>query len=255
MFKPEFFLKGYLTMPRYFLLFCVALFLNISCAKHDEPTYKLDAVKAEDSITIDGMLDEAAWQAASKIELKNNKTGTAVTDQKLQTTAMTCYSDSVFYIAFVCNDPDSWANFSQRDDHLWEEEAVEVFIDTDEEPNTYVEIEVSPKNILFDSYIVDPFNINLVETPKFTLAGIQTAVSVDGTVSKRADVDSFWTVEIAIPVHELDKAGISPGKTKRKINFYRIEEPKDGEVQHYAWSPTEARFHKPSVFGTLNFAH
>jgi hypothetical protein len=242
-------------MPKHFVLFFAALALYRSCTKHVGPAYKMDAARTANAIIVDGILDEAAWQAATKIELKENKTGTAVTDQKLQTTVMTCYSDSMFYIVFVCNDPDMWANFSQRDEHLWEEEAVEVFIDTDEEPKTYVEIEVSPKNILFDSYIVDPFHIDLNATPMFNLAGIQTAVSVVGTVNKRADVDSFWTVEIAIPVHELDKAGISPGKTKRKINFYRIEEPKDGEVQHYAWSPTEARFHKPSVFGTLNFAH
>jgi hypothetical protein len=236
------------------LLFGTFLFL-MQCADNEGYEYQIESIYISIPPLIDGNLDDPLWQLARPVVLKENRSGNNVNDPRITTHVMTCYDDSTLYIAFVCNDPDIWTSYTQRDDHLWEEEAVEIFIDVDDVPETYVEIEVSPANILFDSYIVDPENIDVPATARFDLKGIKTAVSVNGTINKRDDVDDSWTVEIAIPFKDIN---INPttrvtARTIMKINFYRVDNNQEIEAKSYAWSPTGARFHKPSVFGKLIF--
>ncbi len=233
----------------------LGLMLFAQCADKKTVDYQIEAVKSQSSLIIDGKLDEPVWQRAKPVVLVENRTGSIVTDSSLKTEVMLCYDDTTLYIAFICNDPDIWTNYTKRDEFLWQEEAVEVFIDVDDIPETYVEIEVSPANVLFDSYIVDPENIDVPATAQFNLAGIKTAVSLDGTLNMRNDVDNSWTVEIAIPFRDLgtEKNNHITSDTNIKINFYRVDENKNMDPAGYAWSPTGARFHKPSVFGRVVF--
>jgi hypothetical protein len=230
----------------------------ISCNQNEIKKRTLPEITAsftEEVITIDGSLIESVWKYTEPVALRDNKTGSRVSDSTCQTQVETAYDSTYLYISFLCHDQDIWGTFTDRDQHLWTEEAVEVFIDTDTVLNTYVEIEVSPMNVLFDSYIVDPVIIDIEATKKFDLAGISTAVSVNGTVNEASDQDTKWSVEIAIPLKELveEQEKIIPGKTVWRINFYRIERKRTGESTGYAWSPTGARFHKPAAFGILSF--
>jgi len=227
----------------------------MQCTNDVQSENKIFAEYSVLPLTIDGNPDESVWQQAKPIVLKENRSGNDVLDSQIQTLVKACYDDSSLYFFFICNDPDIWTSFTQRDEHLWEEEAVEVFIDVDDIPETYVEIEVSPANILFDSYIVDPENIDVPRTALFDLKGIRTAVLVSGTLNKRDDEDDKWTVEIAIPFKDLANE-VMPrvnAETEIKINFYRLDKNLGMDPMSYAWSPTGARFHKPSVFGKLLF--
>jgi hypothetical protein len=245
-------------MIRTFLIIAFLLSSILSCddlKKNADPLPNIIASYTESEIIIDGLLIESIWQKTQSILLRENRTGQIPADSTYFTSVFTVYDRDNLYIAFICNDSDIWGNFTDRDQHLWTEEAVEVFIDTDTISHTYVEIEVSPKNILFDSYIVDPVDIDIEATKEYDLPGIKTAVSVDGSVNAEDDPDRQWTVEIAIPIDDLvdENYMILPGKTEWRINFYRIERKRTGESMGYAWSPTGARFHKPAVFGVLGF--
>jgi hypothetical protein len=237
------------------IVLCGGFLFMMHCADNVGHEYQIEAVNTKTSPSIDGNLDEPVWQQAKEVILKENRSGNEVSDPRLMTHVMTCYDDSSLYIAFICNDPDIWTDYTQRDEYLWQEEAVEVFIDVDEEPDTYVEIEVSPANVLFDSYIIDPEKIDVPSTAKFDLPGIKTAVSLNGTLNIRDDTDTGWTVEIAVPFRDLvtEKNKNITIDTIIKINFYRVDKNQDMNSAGYAWSPTGARFHKPSVFGTLIF--
>jgi hypothetical protein len=237
------------------LCLCGAQILLSCSAEKSGQGFRIGAIKTGTPPVIDGHVDDPAWQNAEAVWLKENRSGEEVGDSRLSTRVMTCYDDSLLYIAFVCNDPDIWSNYTQRDDYLWKEEAVEVFIDTDDDPDTYVEIEVSPANILFDSYIVDPVNIDIPATAAFDLPGIRTAVFVDGTLTARDDTDKSWTVEIAVPFRDLaTERNKTPGPDSAiRINFYRLDKNRDMPAAGYAWSPTGGRFHKPAVFGSLIF--
>ena len=210
--------------------------------------------KTSEKVVIDGALNEAAYQDAYKVFLKNSRDKQSVDDANYTTIAQVFHDAENLYIAFKVNDLDIHSSYTQRDELLWEEEAVEVFIDTDQQPNDYVEVQVSPKNILYDSYIVDPVNIDVAATKKYNLKGIKTAVKVNGTTNNRKDQDQSWTVEMAIPFNELIN-DFHPDLLTNfswKINFYRLNLDKS-PIRAMAWSPTQGNFHQPEKFGTIIF--
>jgi len=218
-----------------------------------QPQLVLEINKAADSLIIDGELLESAWQEAEEIQLRNNVNGKEVTDKDYSTKVKCCYDDNNLYIAFVNNDQNIFTSYTKKDEFLWQDEVVEVFIDGDPIASTYLELEVSPTNVVFDSYITDTANIDLIETPKFEIEGLQTAVQVNGTVNDSSDVDQGWTTEILIPLTAITQKR-SDGKThldKYRINFYRINRDSQGP-NYYAWSPTFQRFHSPSSFGEIS---
>lgn len=236
------------------LLITILLPLLIQCTgKTTSPI--IEASFTSNAMVMDGKANEPIWRQAKPITLKNNRTGKEVQESALQTHVKACYDDTNLYFLFKCNDPDIWAAFTQRDEYLWKEEVVEVFIDVDNVPDTYVEIEVSPANILFDSYIVDPENIDVPATAKFNLPDLRTGVTIQGTLNKRDDKDNSWTVEMAISFEDLANATtekVSP-ETEIRLNFYRLDKNQGQEFASYAWSPTGKSFHKPAVFGKLMF--
>lgn len=217
-------------------------------------TPSIKAMKTIEPIRIDGYLNESVYETTGKVYLKNSANKKAIDDPAYTTSVQVAYDDAYLYLGFHCKDQDIHSSFSKRDQYLWKEEAVEVFIDTDNDPNNYVELEVSPKNVLFDSYIVNPQDIDVEETLKFNLKGIKTAVALSGTTDNRKDTDRFWTVEMAIPFSEIVQ-DFSPDQlsgSSWKINFYRINHDAS-PVEYMAWSPTEGSFHRPERFGTIIF--
>lgn len=240
--------------PKYLLIVSI-LFLLVQCAENKPSDDNIEAIYTSESPIIDGLENDSIWQHMIPIVLKDNRSGNGAQESELQTYVKACYGDNTLYFFFRCNDSDIWTSFTQRDEHLWENEAVEIFIDVDDVPETYVEIEVSPANVLFDSYIVDTLNIDVSQTALFNLKGIRTAVAVSGTLNERDDTDDHWTVEVAIPFADLVNENIKEitTETEIRINFYRLDENQGKERMYYAWSPTNGRFHKPAYFGNLTF--
>ena len=218
------------------------------------PNPVIIAEKVDDPVVLDGKLEESIYDSGNGVYLKNSMNSKVNLDQDYISSATVFHDEEYLYIGFRCLDKDIHSSFSKRDEHLWKEEAVEVFIDVDESPNDYFEFEVSPRNVIYDSYIVDPVNIDVAETLKYNMKGIKTAVHVAGTVNKRKDEDQYWTVEIALPLKEL-VADYHPDKLSSyqwDINFYRINAD-ESEMKYMAWSPTEGSFHQPTKFGKIIF--
>ena len=246
--------KYSILIKKIYILLCTLLEF-VQCSENIREDYQIEAIYTSVPLIIDGKLDEYVWQQTKPVVLCENHSKKNIIKEELLTKVAACYNDSTIYFAFICNDPDIWTSFKERDDYLWKEEAVEVFIDVDKVMETYVEIEVSPANILFDSYIVDPEKIDVAETARFDLQGIRTGVKINGTLNESDDKDKSWTVEIAVPFKDLNTENTPrvTSKTEIKINFFRLDKNRGMRSCSYAWSPTGARFHKPSVFGKLIF--
>jgi len=191
------------------------------------------------------------------------------------------WDDENLYVAFACQDREPWSRMKKRDDHLWEEEVVEVFLDPDGDGQNYAELEVSPNNVVVDLLIPRPRS-GADTAIRWDIAGLQTAVGRHS---------AGWTTEIAIPWKSLAAAGVSvapkPGDQWR-AGLYRIKRPggpakadriatltsetksasaerkQEIEAQlkqlrandeYSAWSPTRAErgFHDPERFGILEF--
>jgi hypothetical protein len=236
------------------LLFVTAIILCQCGEKIESNPYTYTAHYAESKMIMDGILDEPVWQKSEKIALSINSSSEAVKDSSLMTWVRTCYDEQNLYIAYECNDSDIWSEFSNRDDHLWEKDAVEIFIDTDGYLNTYYEIQVSPKNTLFDAHLEIPSKTDDDEIIGFDLPGIQTAVSIDGSLNMHDDRDTGWTVEIAIPIADLNAEPASIESGSWRINFFRMNHDLQDERPELGWSPTGGNFHIPEKFGVLTFS-
>src|SRR5690349_8240940 len=74
-----------------------------------------------------------------------------------QTTARVCHDDEALYVRFDCEDRDIWGSYTRRDDPIYDEEVVELFVAPGAEtPARYYEFEVSPNGVLLDAQIFNP---------------------------------------------------------------------------------------------------
>ena len=203
---------------------------------------------------IDGKLDDDAWKVAPAVTLVLAETGKPATKD---TKARMCWDDKYLYVAFDCVDQDVWGTLTEHDDYVFTEEVVEMFLSPNCDLARYYEINVSPRNTIFDAFIHNPGSgLPGTETSHaWTCEGLRTAIKVDGTLDDRTDIDRGWSAEIAIPFAALGRGTPRPGERWRG-NLYRIDlSPEPEEFQ--AWSPTmnvPASFHIPTRFGTIFFS-
>jgi hypothetical protein len=165
-----------------------------------------------------------------------------------QTRVRLCWDGLALHVRFDCEDRDAWGTYRQRNDPLYEEEAVEVFLAPGEaDPARYFEFEVSPLGTLFDATIHNPTSLraDMTGDPAWDCPGLRWAA---GPGEARQD----WWAELSIP---WDAVSPSPEPPRVwRANFYRIERPRGGDPEFSGWSPTLTRpadFHKPARFGTL----
>lgn len=168
-----------------------------------------------------------------------------------QTEVRTVADANALYVRFDCADRDIWATYTCRDDPIYDEEVVEVFLAPGAEvPRRYVEIEVSPDGVLFDAVVDNPNNTRAAMS-------VDVAWSCPGIrwYTERDDSAGRWSAIIVLPrVAVAAACGGEPGPTWRG-NFYRIERPRDSTPEFSCWSPTRtdpADFHRPAAFGTLH---
>lgn len=269
------------TVPPLFLALTavVALAGAAAAQQYTPPLYH--AARTQDDIRIDGKLDEFTWAALPRVG-RFTDIRRPDNPEALPTQAAVAWDDTNLYVAFTCVDPEPWGTMMQRDQHLWNEEVVEVFLDPDGDGQNYPELEVSPHNIVVDLLIPRQPNRSTDSSiaARWDIKGLQTAV---------AKYAAGWTVEIAIPFASLGEGGVTtaprPGDRWR-VGLYRIERPGgpnrnariaelqkklegvaegaqaelrkeleslQSSSQALAWSPTRRSFHDPERFGVVEF--
>ncbi|RME01077.1 MAG: hypothetical protein D6814_02260 [Calditrichaeota bacterium] len=208
-------------------------------------------------IHLTGKLDDPLWQQARPVHLMDAITGR---DGRFNTEVRALYTDKYLYIGFQCQDDYVWGTVTRRNGPIYDEECVEVFINPAGAAHQYYEINLSPKNVIFDACILnrrtpEKPHEKFTGLPEFDLADLHTAVQVRGKVDAPGKAKG-WSAELAIPFAELIGARHLPPRPGDiwRINFYRIDSPQKGQREHYAWSKTgRAAFHLPWKFGYLRF--
>ena len=216
----------------------------------ETPTYTIYRVDAP--LTIDGVLDEPAWQTAPTIALREALHGG---EPRQQTVSRLLWDDVYLYASWVCEDRDIWGTMTQRGDYIYNEEVVELFLDADGDGIGYVEIEVSPRNTVLDLFMLNR-NDRWKQLWSWRSEELQTAVKVEGDPTRRGTADCRWTVEMAVPLADLMTASHIPPQPGDVWlgNLYRIDRAEDGD-EFSAWSPVyRDTFHTPGRFGRLVFS-
>ena len=231
------------------LIFFWCLLNTAFIQTHDIPSYNAHFVSTP--IIIDGIIDEPSWDKAETIkEFVNNSDNTP---SPYKTDAKILYNNEYLFFAFRVIDDNIWSTKTKRDDHLWEEEVVEVFIRPNLNEPSYIELELNPLGTIFDAYMLD--SARFLPFDSWNITDIKWAVQVQGTIDGEPGDDS-WTCEIAFPVINAVTAPAIPPAAGNVwyINLYRAElKPNYALI---SWSPTyRDDFHMPSFFGKLIFAN
>jgi hypothetical protein len=219
--------------------------------------------KTSKPIKLDGKLDEPAWKTAPSTGMfVNTMTGEAA---QPNTEARLLWDNQNLYFGFENADTDVWATLTARDSKLWTQEMDEVMIDANGDGKGYIELQVAPNGTIFDTYLPTyrkyEDSLDSKRKPYDWNSKLKAAVKVDGTLNKREDKDKGWTVEMALPladVNGLDTNGVKVPPAlgdKWRLNMFRMDSPKDAKSQiALGWSPPMVGdFHKLDRFGEIVF--
>ncbi len=172
-------------------------------------------------------------------------------DAAQQTAVRLGWDDDALYVRFDCADRDAWGTYTRRDEPLYEEEVVELFLASGEAaPALYYELEVSPLGTLFDARIDNPDGRR--DTLRATTAWDCPGLRWEAGAAAAATGEDWWAA-LRIPWSAVAPPG--PPPPVWRANFFRVERPRDGTPPEWsAWSPTLAtppNFHLPDRFGLL----
>ncbi len=212
--------------------------------------------KALGPIQIDGKLDEDTWKQVGPSH-SFAAPDRAPLHPQFRTAFKAAWDGQFLYVAFDVRDNSLWAGQTARDGTLWEEDAVEVYLDPGSDQKDYVELQVAPTNVLFDAHFSAHRSPGWQEAAARMTADIRTAVAVDGSVNKGDDgvTDNGYVVEMAIPWSALPGiVGPPAAGSSWTANFFRIDAKGPKQVQFQgAWAPVGGDFHNLVDAGTLTF--
>lgn len=214
------------------------------------------AERASTEITLDGELEEA-WESARPTSAFVNSTNGAPVEG-LTAQGRFLWDDDHLYVAVEVDDRSLRSAMTARDEHLWEEDVVEVMLQPLGERTAYYEIQVAPTGTTFETRYDDrrlpqPFG-HVDWNPD-----VRVGVSTRGTVNDETP-DEGYRVELAIPWSSLavdgEPVGTPDGGAVWRINLFAIDRPLgDGGAVAAAWSPTYTNdFHVPHRFGRVMMA-
>jgi len=198
--------------------------------------------------------DESAWTGVGGI-----KWGPAA----YETSFRAAWNEAGLFLRFDATDPNPWHTMTTRDEHLWEEEVVEIFIDVNRSGRDYAEIEISPGNVVCDVRMASPWPNKSMDLA-WNMDGLETRVK---TRKGAAGKTTGWTATAFLPwsgFRSLPSAtaiALPPKPGDRwRFNLFRVERPggkaaPEQDAVEVAWSETgEPSFHVPKAFRDLVFA-
>jgi hypothetical protein len=227
-------------------------------------------------LTVDGKLDEPAWQAAAWSDTFVDIEGDVRPRPRFTTRMKMLWDDEFLYIAADMLEPDIWGTLTTRDAVIFQDNDFEVFIDPDGDTHEYYELEVNALKTAWDLLLPEPYRDGGSAIDGWDIAGLQVGVDIRGTLNKPGDKDDGWSVELALPWKILEEASAhkrAPRDGEQwRINFSRVEwhtDIVDGRYvkrtnsetkkplpeDNWVWSPQGAvNMHMPERWGVMQFS-
>lgn len=226
--------------------------------------------RATSPITVDGRLDDAAWQAATWSDDFVDIEGDVKPRPRFRTRVKMLWDDQYLYIGAELEEPHVWATLTQHDSVIFHDNDFEVFISPTGTNHEYGEFEINALNTGWDLLLTAPYKDGGKAVNAWEIPGLKTAVHVDGTINNPSDTDRGWTLEIAFPWKVLSELAQKPGPPLEgeqwRINFSRVEwkqEIVDGKYRkvagtredNWVWSQQGViDMHRPETWGYVQFS-
>ncbi len=229
-----------------------------------------------DSMVMDGVFDEDAWQAVPwttdfvDIEGEKKPLPTYRTRMKM------LWDDTYLYLAVEMEEPHLWATLTERESIIFQDNDFELFLDPDGDGHAYYEWEVNALGTEWDLMLLKAYRDGGPAVTGWDISGLKKGIKLNGTLNDPSDIDEGWTVEVALPWKIL--AECAPNREKPRdgdqwrANFSRVQWDLEVDNQGYkkqvspstqkplpehnwVWSPPGLiSMHMPELWGWVQFS-
>ena len=181
---------------------------------------------------IDATLDDPTWRR--KPDIAGFVCTIPDSPPSTPTIAWVTYDQQALYLALYCVEPNPAQmriSATEHDGRVWEDDSVEIFIDTNYDRKSFFQIIINPRGVTYDGKSDGPW---------------------DGDFESAATVtDKAWLLEAAISWNTLGLDGPPAPGSKMGLNLVRNRSQAQGEITQ--WAPTRQGNWKPELFGTVEF--
>lgn len=226
-------------------------------------------------ILIDGLANDSDWSKVEWTEYFQDIEGSNKPAPLFGTRAKLLWNEQYLYVYAELEEPDIWANITERDAVIFHDNDFEVFIDPDGDTHGYFEFEMNAMNTVWDLLLPKPYRDGGPAINDWNFSKLKSAVSIRGTLNKPTDRDKGWSVEIAFPLNDFMiycATGMPKDGDTWRINFSRVnwkikaekgkyvkeKDPATGKPLpefNWVWSPIGAiDMHRPEHWGFLQFS-
>ncbi len=255
------------------------LFANLANAQLvllNEPPQNYVCYRATGEMEIDGVLNEEDWNnadwTATFVDIEGDKQPLPYHDTRVKM----LWDDQYLYIAARLEEPHLWATLTERESIIFYDNDFEVFMDPDGDTHNYYEFEVNALGTEWDLLLTKPYRFGGMALSSWNFAGIKCGIHLQGTLNDPSDIDTCWTVELALPWNSLQETYTKNLKPETgdqwRINFSRVHwrldvvdgkysktiDPKTGRSfpeHNWVWSPQHiVNMHKPEYWGYVQFS-
>jgi len=231
----------------------------------------LPVPRALGKIYIDGNLDESVWAKVPPVgpflvyPTRDPEQG-EVTEAKM------LWDDDNLYIVFKTFDKNILATRTQRHSDVFNDDCVEAFISPfPDSPHVYTNIEINALGTFLSEIHLAKPNPELSklagviqsrysqkpETYLWSPPGLQIGRQHKGTINDESDEDSWWIIEMSIPLKTFFYLGIERKPKEGDIwrfNLYRLGGKTRPPRRNLFFIPEPLSNHSPEYFGRLLFS-
>lgn len=227
-----------------------------------------------------GRLDKPFWDQAQPITDFRDIEGDGKPPPLKNTEVRMLWDADYLYIGALLWDDTIWANVSGRDEIIFADNDFEVFLAPKHTTHRYYELEINAMNTVWDLLMEKPVRDMVHRINAWDIAGLKSAVYIDGRLNDTAADNRFWSLELLIPwapLREGEPDQIQPAHVVPnvgevwRLNFSRVEYQVDavgGRYQkradaktgrplpefNWVWAPTGViDIHMPELWGYLVF--
>lgn len=195
--------------PRHALQFAILTAVLMAAASSASANY--DCFYTSATITIDGLLDEPAWDEAAPITFL-----IPVTHEEplSRTEARLFWDENFLYIGFQAWDHDVASTHTERDSATWKDDVLEAFLRPHPDKPVYYNFEINAFGTVYDAENQQPGGApgpgqrrRVQSRRDWDCGGLRHAVHIEGTINSPGDKDQYWTLEMAIPFAALPALG------------------------------------------------
>ena len=196
----------------------------------------IDALKIDEEININGILEEAVWDEATSISDFTQFEPVYGQPASFQTRIKVLYDNQMIYFGIQCTDPDPSkisTKVTKRDGEVWQDDAIALIIDSFDDDNNAYFLIVNALGTQQDERWADN---GRTRDPKWDVKWL-SAGSING---------KGWSAEVAIPLE-----GIKFNRKSESWGFNAIRYiPRKVEMNH--WIKNLTQWYRISEIGSIN---